>query len=551
METRRRPSTPARARSAVVPALVAAAALLTACGPATSASPAVTVTAAPTTTDDGSAQAFAAAFDEALPDLVPYVGLAVAPTGGGRVLSAGGLSAEPALGTVSVPLALAAGRLGDDALAPTVRASARGDVPAALEVWNRLGGGAIAAAAVQEVVSSPAGGTPLVSQETYAEGEVPSSATVWEVAEAASFAADLPCQAGGELVLTGMREAADSRWHATRVGTTVTAVASDGGEARVRELGVLGQGVRSAGVSFVVRLPGGEATAREAAERVSGWLADRVDSLPRGGCSNGRGLALPAGSPSTFTSPPSTTMSQTPDPPATPPTTATPALPAECPAPSSEALRRAPGAGKTVALTFDDGPGGATPQVRAILRRYGVRATFFDVGARSVAHADEEAALAADGHLVANHTWDHLYPRDVPWTVSHVTDQMRRAGAAIAANIGTRPCFFRPPGGVQTNIAPAARAQRLRVVMWTHDTLDWAQPSRTTATEVQALVRRATSEPGAHPIVLMHTDKASNEPEAKVSSYRGNTVAALPRIIEWYRDHGYRFVDVAGRSGLQ
>jgi hypothetical protein len=48
-----------------------------------------------------------------------------------------------------------------------------------------------------------------------------------------------------------------------------------------------------------------------------------------------------------------------------------------------------------------------------------------------------------------------------------------------------------------------------------------------------------------HPIVLLHAAKASHESESAVSSYRGNTVAALPGIIGWYHQHGYRFVTLS------
>jgi peptidoglycan/xylan/chitin deacetylase (PgdA/CDA1 family) len=48
----------------------------------------------------------------------------------------------------------------------------------------------------------------------------------------------------------------------------------------------------------------------------------------------------------------------------------------------------------------------------------------------------------------------------------------------------------------------------------------------------------------------MHAGKASAEPDCgptacrpgQVSSFRGNTVAALPTIIAFYRAHGYTFV---------
>lgn len=48
-------------------------------------------------------------------------------------------------------------------------------------------------------------------------------------------------------------------------------------------------------------------------------------------------------------------------------------------------VRSAPGAGKTVALTFDDGPTRFTSQVLRTLRRNNVRATFFVTGRRAAA----------------------------------------------------------------------------------------------------------------------------------------------------------------------
>ena len=49
--------------------------------------------------------------------------------------------------------------------------------------------------------------------------------------------------------------------------------------------------------------------------------------------------------------------------------------------------RAAPGR-KSIALTFDDGPTPATPEILDILARYGVPATFFQIGSRVLALPD-------------------------------------------------------------------------------------------------------------------------------------------------------------------
>lgn len=61
----------------------------------------------------------------------------------------------------------------------------------------------------------------------------------------------------------------------------------------------------------------------------------------------------------------------------------------------------------TIALTFDDGPDGYTSQVLDVLKAYDVKATFFIVGRMARAHPDILARIAAEGHLLANHTGSH------------------------------------------------------------------------------------------------------------------------------------------------
>ena len=74
---------------------------------------------------------------------------------------------------------------------------------------------------------------------------------------------------------------------------------------------------------------------------------------------------------------------------------------------ASVTFRAAPSA-RIVALTIDDGPTREwTPQVLAILRRHGARATFFRVGERALAAPDLVVQTAEAGHEQGNHTWAH------------------------------------------------------------------------------------------------------------------------------------------------
>ncbi len=61
----------------------------------------------------------------------------------------------------------------------------------------------------------------------------------------------------------------------------------------------------------------------------------------------------------------------------------------------------------TVALTFDDGPNGNTPAVLDALKANNVKATFFIVGRMARTYPDTLARVAAEGHLLANHSATH------------------------------------------------------------------------------------------------------------------------------------------------
>jgi len=63
----------------------------------------------------------------------------------------------------------------------------------------------------------------------------------------------------------------------------------------------------------------------------------------------------------------------------------------------------------TVALTFDDGPNRHTLEVLAALKPYNVKATFFIVGKMARHHPEVLAQIAADGHLLANHSDTHPF----------------------------------------------------------------------------------------------------------------------------------------------
>jgi peptidoglycan-N-acetylglucosamine deacetylase len=133
------------------------------------------------------------------------------------------------------------------------------------------------------------------------------------------------------------------------------------------------------------------------------------------------------------------------------------------------------GAADHVALTFDDGPDPAwTPRFLDVLDSRGVHATFFLLGSMVARAPGLAADLAAAGHELAVHGWDH---RHLPLRTPAATrDDITRARDVVADAAGTEPRVYRPPYGVLTTTALAtSRGLGMTTVLWTCWGQEWAR----------------------------------------------------------------------------
>jgi peptidoglycan-N-acetylglucosamine deacetylase len=215
--------------------------------------------------------------------------------------------------------------------------------------------------------------------------------------------------------------------------------------------------------------------------------------------------------------------------------------PGDCPRPTTGSVRTAPAVqddagapSRTVALTFDDGPGPWTPAVLDALQRAQVQATFFVVGKSAAAEPEMLRRVLADGHALGNHTWSHKIPSaSTGWNRAALAAEIERTSQVILHAVGLKPCLFRPPGGIVKGADTVSRAAGLSVILWSVDTRDWAdQPSSGTNFPKVIRKRAALGFAEEHPVILLHDGGGD----------QAATVAALPGIIEDYRAHGYRFV---------
>jgi peptidoglycan/xylan/chitin deacetylase (PgdA/CDA1 family) len=200
-----------------------------------------------------------------------------------------------------------------------------------------------------------------------------------------------------------------------------------------------------------------------------------------------------------------------------------------------------PASAKTVALTFDDGPGSSTtPGVIAVLRKYGVTATFFNIGQNAASYPSYVREEATLGYLVGNHTWNH--PEMTTLSASAQASELDEATAEQQSLIGWGPCVFRPPyGAYNSTTLSLARPRDMRTWTWSVDTEDWKANGSGSSYWVNRIISLAESEGGAlaHPVVLMHNMPSGNPA----------TVTALPTIIKYFQAHGYTFVNLEGNTG--
>jgi len=185
-------------------------------------------------------------------------------------------------------------------------------------------------------------------------------------------------------------------------------------------------------------------------------------------------------------------------------------------------------ADKVVALTFDDGPDPVfTPRVLDVLAQYHVPATFFMLGWEAAASPDLVRRVAAAGDGVGSHTWNHLDLTRLG--EAGLAVQVDRTGALLSAETGWTVTCIRPPQGHEDPGLVRRLSERgLTTVLWSADTRDWTRPGTDT------IVRRALAGLSPGTIILLHDGGGD----------RGETLAALPRIIESVQSQGYRLVPI-------
>ena len=146
-------------------------------------------------------------------------GIAVTSVGGaGAVHTAGTVQTAPAWSTIKIPLAIAVARLDPQTLEGATTAITVSDNQSAEHLWNSLGGGATAAAAIGEILVEGGDTTSRVPSGRTRPGYSIFGQTGWALGDQARFGGRLPCLGSSARVVELMGEVSpDQRWGLGRI----------------------------------------------------------------------------------------------------------------------------------------------------------------------------------------------------------------------------------------------------------------------------------------------------------------------------------------------
>lgn len=173
-----------------------------------------------------------------------------------------------------------------------------------------------------------------------------------------------------------------------------------------------------------------------------------------------------------------------------------------------------------VALTFDDGPHPVyTAKLLDGLKERGVHVTFFVVGENIPGNEDLIARMEEEGHLIGNHTYDHVKISDMD--PQEACQQVEKTSELVYQITGHNTEFVRPPFGAWKKNMECSFT--MIPVLWDVDPLDW------TTSDASLVVKRVVGEAEDQDIILMH------------DCYESSVRAAL-EIVDILQEQGFEFV---------
>jgi peptidoglycan/xylan/chitin deacetylase (PgdA/CDA1 family) len=180
-----------------------------------------------------------------------------------------------------------------------------------------------------------------------------------------------------------------------------------------------------------------------------------------------------------------------------------------------------------VALTLDAGASAApVPRMLETLREHNVKITFFLTGKWIAENPDLARQIVADGHEIANHTFNH--PDLTKLGDDAIREELAATEELIQQTTGatTRP-FFRPPfGAYNRRVLQIAASEGYLPIYWTLDSLDSVGEPKTPEFLLERITGKLTPDELRGAIILAH---CGSKP----------TADALPQILDRFAAMGF------------
>lgn len=191
-------------------------------------------------------------------------------------------------------------------------------------------------------------------------------------------------------------------------------------------------------------------------------------------------------------------------------------------------------------LTFDDGPDAVhTELILDVLKQKNVQATFFCLGKRIETHPEIIYRMVNEGHIVANHTYDHSVLTGL--SNAALLENINKTENLIVQYTRQSPKLLRPPKGlISKEQKEFLIAQGYTVIMWDINPRDYDEDNDYLDLFYNILKEVKAGEN----IILLH------DSDHKLEESRMATVYALPVIIDDLTNKGYTF-DVINSKAFQ
>jgi peptidoglycan-N-acetylglucosamine deacetylase len=193
------------------------------------------------------------------------------------------------------------------------------------------------------------------------------------------------------------------------------------------------------------------------------------------------------------------------------------------------------GDGKTVVLSFDDGPAptGALKDILKTLRHEDITAEFFVIGSEVEENPQKTKMIVREGHDIQNHSWSHLNLATA--SEEQVRLELSQTQDVIADVTGVTATKIRPPfgaGGAEGNIDPELAAVAaeldLDIVTWDIDSRDTLAPQGPGPEKYSDIENQFLQQPDKTEYnILLHVSEG--------------TAAELPAFIDQLSEWGFTF----------